>query len=44
MNTLQITLLKEELLASNLDFNQKIEEIIKIFNADSSDPGLRSGK
>ena len=44
MNNLQITLLKEQLLDSNVDFNRKIEEFIKIFNSDSSDPGLQSGK
>jgi len=44
MNNLQKKLLKEQLLDSNLDFNRKIEEFIKIFNADSSDPGLQSGK
>lgn len=42
MNDQQKKLLKTKLLDPNPDFNQKIREFIKIFNADSSDPGLQS--
>jgi ribonuclease-3 len=44
MNRQQKKLLKEQLLDSNLDFNQKMVEFIKIFNSDSSVPGLQSEK
>ncbi len=42
MNDQQKKLLKEQFLDQNPDFNQKIREFIKIFNADSSGPGLQS--
>jgi ribonuclease-3 len=44
MNNRQKNFLKKQLLNSNLDFNQKLGEFIKIFNSDPSDPGLQSEK
>lgn len=37
-------MLKEQLLDSNVDFNQKLGEFIKIFNSDSSDPCIQPEK
>ncbi len=42
MNDQQKKLLKKQFLDPNPDFNQKFREFIKIFNTDSSDPGLQS--
>ena len=37
-------MLKEKLLDSNVDFNQKLGEFIKIFNSNSSDPCIQPEK
>jgi dsRNA-specific ribonuclease len=44
MNNRQKNFLKKQLLNSNLDFNQKLGEFIKIFNSDFFDPDFQSEK